>query len=52
MARKALLFLVVAFLIYYVVTAPEEAAEVVRAIGQTIQDAVSAILRFFDGLTP
>jgi hypothetical protein len=50
--RKALGWLAAAFLVYFLVTAPNESAELVRDVGTTLRTAAEAILTFFDGLTP
>ena len=52
MIKKALTWLFVAFLIYYVIAAPRDAAETVNWAGETVQDAARSLLTFFDGLTP
>lgn len=52
MIKKGLVWLLVGFLVYYVVSAPDEAAAVVRDIGQTLRNIADSILEFFDGLTP
>ncbi|WP_133411998.1 hypothetical protein [Vallicoccus soli] len=50
--RKALGWLLAAFVVYFLVTAPNESAELVRDVGTTLRDAAEAILTFFDELTP
>ena len=49
-AKKTLFLLVFAFLIYYLVTEPANAAHVVRSIFNTIGEAFDSIDKFFRDL--
>lgn len=50
-AKKALLWLVVAFFVYYLVTQPEASAGAVSDAARGIGDFLRAIGRFFSALT-
>ncbi len=52
MFRKALGWLLAAFVVYFLVTAPNESAELVRDVGTTLRTAGESVLTFFDELTP
>ena len=52
MLRKALGWLLAAFVIYFLVTSPDRSAELVRDAGTTLRTAIESVLTFFDGLTP
>jgi hypothetical protein len=49
-AKKGLTFLVLAFIIYYLVTQPEGAAAAVRGAFDAVIDAFHAIIEFFNAL--
>ena len=52
MLKKGLLWLVVAFAVYSVVATPDSAANAVRSAGEGTQTAGTAVIEFFDALTP
>ena len=52
MAKKALFWLVVAFVIYSIIATPQTAASAVRSAGEGMQMAGRAVIEFFDALTP
>ncbi len=52
MLKKALVALVVAYAVYTIIATPDVAADAVRTAGNFGQDAVRAVLEFFDALTP
>jgi len=47
MSHRLILFLVLALGVYFIITQPEEAADVVQSIGATLVDAFDAIATFF-----
>ena len=49
-ARKALVLLVIAFVVFYLITQPEGAADAVRGAVAAVGDAFDAIMRFFNAL--
>jgi hypothetical protein len=49
-ARKTTVFLALAFVVYYLVTQPEGAADAVRGAMDAVVQAVNAIIRFFSAL--
>lgn len=49
-ARKALVLLVIGFVVFYLVTQPEGAADAVRGAAAAVGDAFDAIMRFFNAL--
>jgi len=49
-AKSILMWIVVIFLIYAVVTNPDQAADVVRAIWDFIYGAFTGFAQFFDNL--
>jgi len=49
-ARKAVVFLVIAFAVYYLVTQPQGAADAVRGAVDAVLEAITAIFRFFSAL--
>lgn len=51
MAKKVIGWIVLAFAIYWLVTAPEEAAEAVRSAGGGLRSAGESVVRFFDALS-
>lgn len=50
MLRKYLTWAAIAFLVFFVAFKPSSAAEVVRTLGNTTVDILSAFGRFFAGL--
>ncbi|MGN8245743.1 hypothetical protein ACTHAM_002868 [Cellulomonas soli] len=50
-AKSALIWVIVIFLVYAVITSPERAADVVRALWEMISAAFAGFGRFFDSLT-
>ena len=48
--KKIVLWLVVIFLIYAILTAPDEAADMVNAVWDFIVSAAASIAEFFDSL--
>jgi hypothetical protein len=48
--KKVLTWLVVAFVLFYVIQAPESAAEIVRSVGQFLGDAASSLAAFVGSL--
>ena len=44
--KKVVTWLVVAFVIFYVIRAPEQSAELVRSAGQALGDAASSLAAF------
>lgn len=52
MLKKALIYLVVAFAVYSLVSTPDTAAEAVRGAGEGLSAAGSSVIQFFDALTP
>lgn len=52
MVKKGLFWLVFAFALYSLLTAPETSAEAVRGVGEGLSSAGNAVVRFFDALTP
>jgi len=50
-AKSILIWIVVIFLLYAVVTNPEQAADVVRSIWDFVYGAFSGFARFFDDLS-
>lgn len=48
--RRTLTWLLIAFLIFYVLTQPEQFAEVLRSVGSTLQAAFERIIDFFNAL--
>jgi hypothetical protein len=50
MTHRLILFLVLALGLYFIITEPEEAADVVRSIAATLVNAFDAIATFFSEL--
>lgn len=50
MARKVVIWLLVAFAVYSVIATPNESAEAVRTAGSALQDVGESIVAFFRGL--
>lgn len=48
--RRVIAWLLLAFIIFFIVTQPETAASLVRSIFEGITDAVSALAAFFASL--
>jgi hypothetical protein len=48
--KKVLTWLVVAFVLFYIIQAPESSAEIVRAAGQWLGDAASSLADFVGSL--
>ncbi|HZB18997.1 MAG TPA: hypothetical protein VE463_04105 [Blastococcus sp.] len=48
--KKIVTWLVVAFIIFYVIQAPEQSAELVRSAGQALGDAASSLAQFVGSL--
>jgi hypothetical protein len=48
--RRIVGFLVLALIIFFIVTQPESAADAVRAIAATLKDAAESITTFFTEL--
>jgi large-conductance mechanosensitive channel len=48
--KKLVTWLVVAFIIFYVIQAPEKSAALVRNAGQAMGDAVSSLAQFVGSL--
>ena len=48
--KKVITWLVVAFVVYYVIQAPEQSAEFVKSAGETLGDAASSLADFVGSL--
>jgi hypothetical protein len=48
--KKVLTWLVVAFVVFYIIQAPENSAEIVRTAGQALGDAASSLAAFVGSL--
>ncbi|MFW3171899.1 hypothetical protein [Geodermatophilus sp. CPCC 206100] len=48
--KKVLTWLVVAFVVFYVIQAPENSAEIVRSAGEALGDAASSLAAFVGSL--
>jgi len=48
--KKVVTWLVVAFIVFYVIQAPEQSAAFVRTAGNAIGDAASSLADFFQSL--
>jgi large-conductance mechanosensitive channel len=48
--KKVLTWLVVAFVIFYIIQAPENSAEIVRSAGEALGDAASSFAAFVGSL--
>ena len=48
--RKVLAWLVFAFVLFYIISAPESSADFVRTAGQAIGDAATSLASFFESL--
>jgi hypothetical protein len=49
--KKVLTWLVVAFVVFYVIQAPESSAQLVRNAGTALGDAASSLAAFMSNLT-
>ncbi len=48
--KKVLTWLALAFVVFYVISAPESSADFVRTAGQALGDAASSLASFFESL--
>jgi large-conductance mechanosensitive channel len=48
--KKVVTWLVVAFVVFYVIQAPERSAEIVKNAGETLGDAAASLADFFRSL--
>ncbi|MGY1682223.1 hypothetical protein [Geodermatophilus sp. SYSU D01176] len=48
--KKVLTWLALAFVVFYVISAPENSADLVRTAGQALGDAASSLASFFESL--
>ena len=48
--KKVITWLVVAFVLFYIIQAPESSAEIVRSAGQALGDAASSLADFVGSL--
>ena len=48
--KKVITWLIVAFVVFYVIQAPERSAEIVKSAGETLGDAASSLADFFESL--
>jgi hypothetical protein len=48
--KKLLTWLALAFVVFYVISAPEDSADFVRTAGQALGNAASSLASFFDSL--
>ena len=48
--KKVITWLVVAFVVFYVIQAPEKSAEIVKSAGETLGDAASSLADFVESL--
>jgi hypothetical protein len=48
--KKVVTWLVVAFVVFYVIQAPEPSAQLVRSAGQALGDAASSLAQFVGSL--
>ena len=48
--KKVLTWLALAFVIFYIISAPESSANIVRGAGQAIGDAATSLASFFESL--
>ncbi|MGY1746410.1 hypothetical protein [Blastococcus sp. SYSU D00695] len=48
--KKVLTWLVIAFVVFYVIQAPEKSAEIVKNAGETLGDAASSLADFVGSL--
>lgn len=50
MAKKVIIWLLVAFAVYSVIATPNESADAVRTAGTALQTAGESVIDFFQGL--
>ena len=50
MAKKVIIWLLVAFAVYSVLATPNESADVVRTAGSALQSAAESVVDFFQSL--
>ena len=48
--KKVITWLIVAFVVFYVIQAPERSAEIVKSAGETLGDAASSLAEFLQSL--
>ena len=48
--KKVLTWLALAFVIFYIISAPESSADFVRSAGHAIGDAATSLAAFFESL--
>ncbi len=48
--KKVLTWLALAFVVFYVISAPEDSADFVRTAGHALGDAASSLASFFESL--
>lgn len=48
--KKVLTWLALAFVVFYVISAPETSADIVRTAGQALGDAATSLASFFESL--
>ncbi len=48
--KKVLTWLALAFVVFYLISAPESSADFVRTAGQALGDAATSLASFFDSL--
>jgi hypothetical protein len=48
--KKVLTWLALAFVLFYIISAPESSADIVRDAGHAVGDAASSLASFFDSL--
>jgi large-conductance mechanosensitive channel len=48
--KKVLTWVIVAFVVFYVIQAPEKSADIVKSAGQTLGDAASSLGDFVSSL--
>lgn len=50
MLKKVLVWLIAAFAVFYLITAPQAAADAVKSAGSGLQTAGQSVIDFFDAL--
>ena len=48
--KKVLVWLAIAFVVFYVIQAPEKSAEIVKSAGETLGDAAASLADFVGSL--
>jgi hypothetical protein len=48
--KRVLTWLALAFVVFYVISAPEASADIVRSAGQALGDAATSLASFFESL--